>query len=72
MKKTISIILLACLFGCKKENQCIRCENSSHEDPTERVFEGCRGVDLHDQTDMKELYDIMTDYGYTCNIYQDG
>jgi hypothetical protein len=69
MKKLLLISLV--FVGCQKQKTCIRCVNEQHSDPTERVFEGCKGDQLHEATDMASLVRQFTGNGYECETYID-
>lgn len=58
--KKLMFIAIICVSCNKKE--CIRCERGSE------VFEGCKGENLHEETNMAELFDLFQSNGYECEI----
>ena len=65
MRKLLLISITVLSIGCAKESQCIRCESAND------AFDGCKGKDLHEETDMVELARYFIDNGYECESYID-
>ncbi len=63
MARILLISLL--LFGCSKQKTCIECVKQND------TFVGCKGDDLHEETDISEIYRSLENNGYECEIYSD-
>lgn len=63
MKKIMFLLIV--FASCQKQSTCIRCESQND------VFEGCKGDEIHKDTDMAELARFLVNEGYECETYYD-